>query len=500
MTFGGWMGVDASEETSPSGDYWGGSKDGGAKSDAAGANPDFPYAITSKSGGNPTSEAIANYNSTTATQFSVPCRGAYLQFEPAVDGTIEVNILQNGVLNNDDSKNPYKASTGRLVYIVDEFGAVVTPNAYGMTANVKNPGVSDSEYKQSVWEEAVKGIGKDISYINGDHGKGKVEEVIPYKQGYAILTKGPTYYEFDVKAGKKYYVFGNGTKNGFYGFQFRKDDQFTATSISIDTESGATIVNNGQNDITMAQAQSEFNNKAVVIDQYDRNFKSGIWQPLVLPYSMNDIQVKSIFGDNVDILYVDDVQGSTVKMSHHFYKTIVAGKSCLIKPSKDVTSLATTNVEKDGVKYPYVTFSNANITGYSDYTTDKMGTGYTWSPSYEPQQVVGGDYYISTNSGNFTCLADGKKSTLKGCRAFLKVVEPSKAKALGVEISEFDDIEEEDNNIATEIEGIIVDDNGNMDVIMKNDKVYDLNGRVVNADALTKGNIYIHNGKKFIAQ
>ena len=513
MTFGGWRGVNGTDETyynsgskrdegteyNGGRDYWGGKGDAG-KTDAAGASPDYPYAVTSKSGGNPISETIGKgYNPTNATQFSVPCRGAYLMYEPSVDGVLTVNILQNGVL---DAKDFSKASPGRLVYIVDEFGHVVTPTAYGMASDVRNWKIGDKAdngnlLTEAIYKDALSKLGlTESDYTSGTHAPGNVESVIPYNQGYAVLRKGPSFYTFDVKAGKKYYIFGNGTKNGFYGFKFVKSNSFSATDVTISTESGVSKVNDGA-DLTMNDAIAKYNDKPVVIKEYDRNFTADMWTPLVLPYSMNDIQVKAIFGDGVDILYVDDVQGQTIKMSHHFYKTIVAGKSCLIKPSKAVMSLATTAVEKDGVKYPYVTFSNAGITGYSDYTTGKQETNFTWSPSYDPQNVTGGDYYISTKDGNFTKLADGKNSKLKGCRAFLKKTNPeAEPVALSVKMSSFMD----DEDVPTEIEMVIVDENTDeITVVTKDDIIYNLVGQPVNRSSMKSGEVYIVNGKKFVA-
>lgn len=440
--------------------------------------------------------------------FNVPCSGSYLVFNPATTGTVMVHIFQNGAFDS----GVYRPQ--RRVFVMDEEGNFVQSTASIANANGKptggikpvssymwdlNPKGKDTaptidqvrnhfknlptdfdmtpeKFQNNIYEsDLTKDVAPNDAY----------DEKVPGSNGWSVLADSPVTYTFSVKPGKTYYLYNFGSKIGFYGFSFDEDE----TEPTVDE---VTFNDNQTNTITATAAGH------VAKVTINRSMKAGVWTTCVLPFSLNVHQVDAIFGDTyksgsengTQILYFDRVEGNKVYFVRHAYNTIVAGKPFLIKPTKEVTSINTADVEE----YPYVTIENTNPTDWC------AGNDYTWASSYSNDMTVKeGDGFISNKDGSFKNFV-GPSGTLKGFRGYLKRTETQTgAKPIMLQVVNSSNVDG-NNGETTGIEDLIIDADGQL--MPTNGKVYNINGQLVSEDAnsfqsLPSG-IYIINGKKYI--
>lgn len=192
----------------------------------------------------------ADFNSYKGTikdkMFNVPCSGSFLEFNPATNGKVTVHIFQNGAFDS----GVYRPQ--RRVFVMDEAGNFVESEAHIETTSGKPTGgiQSLSSYK---WDLNPKGkdtaptIEEVRSHFKGmpdtfdmtaNAFKNDVYEsllstnLVPNaaagnrkgSHGWCVLADSPVTYTFNVKAGKTYYLYNFGSKIGFYGFSFDKDE------------------------------------------------------------------------------------------------------------------------------------------------------------------------------------------------------------------------------------------------------------------------------------
>lgn len=461
----------------------------------------------------------ADFKSYTGTikdnMFNVPCSGSFLEFNPATNGKVTVHIFQNGAFDS----GVYRPQ--RRVFVMDEAGNFVESEAHIETTSGKPTGGIQpiSSYK---WDLNPKGkdtaptIEEVRSHFNGipntfdmtaNAFKNDVyesllsTEIVPNaaagkgngSMGWSVLADSPVTYTFNVKAGKTYYLYNFGSKIGFYGFSFDKDE----TEPTVDEVSYA---DDQSNTITATAAGH------VAKVTVNRSMKKDVWTTCVLPFSLNRQQVDAIFGpaysaaseeakNGTQILYFDRVEGNKVFFVRHAYNTIVANKPFLIKPSKDVKNISTAPV----ADYPYVTIeATKNENGKpDDWCSDNR---YAWASSYSNDMTVKvGDGFISNNDGSFKNFV-GESGTLKGFRGYLKRLNTQAgAKPMMLQVVSSSNVDG-DNGETTGIEDLIIDADGQL--MPANGKVYNINGQLVSEDAnsfqsLPSG-IYIINGKKYI--
>lgn len=470
--------------------------------------------------------------------FYVPCSGAYLTVEPKTNGKVSVSVFQNGVF--DKSGGVYAYRPQRRVFVLDEAGKVVaseaTISATGgkltvadkkATDKLANPyditnypcnitglatgpattgGGKDSNPSPKV-EEVMKhfrgmtsfvmteaGFQNNVYESNIDNKDTWGESATPNKgaddnvmgsHGWSVLVDAAVTYTFDVKAGKTYYIYNYGSKLGFYGFSFDEAKGQPVTNYEFDEAAANTIELTKAGELATAKV--------------NRAMKAGVWTTCVLPFSLNKQQVDAIFGKTYDrytpngtqILYFDRVEGTKAIFVRHAYNNIVAGKPFLIKPTKDVASINTAEVEG----YPYVTIENTQPAEWC------KGNGYVWMASYSNDLTVKeGDCFISNNDGSFKNFI-GDPGTLKGFRGYLKNIGTngvSEAKKLTVGMG---------SNVTTDetsaIDGILIDGDMPADSVTAADgKVYNLNGQVVATSyrqfQALPGGVYVVNGKKVV--
>lgn len=443
--------------------------------------------------------------------FNVPCSGSFLVFNPKTNGKVTAHIFQNGVFDTSGGKYSYRPQ--RRVFVMDEAGNFVTSTAHIESTNGKPTG-GEYDLTKYGWdlngnkaptetEVASHFDGLESFVMTQDGFKNNVypsslsDDIMPNNKaitnhpndksahGWCVLADSPVTYTFKVKAGKTYYLYNFGSKIGFYGFSFDEGE----TKPTVDEVSYA-------DDKTNTIKETEAGHVAKVT--VNRSMKAGIWTTCVLPFSLNKEQVDAIFGETysatapqgTQILYFDRVEGNKVYFVRHAYNTIVAGKPFLIKPTKEVTSINTADVEE----YPYVTIENTNPTDWC------AGNDYTWASSYSNDMTVKeGDGFISNKDGSFKNFV-GPSGTLKGFRGYLKRTETQTgAKPIMLQVVNSSNVDGY-NGETTGIEDLIIDADGQL--MPANGKVYNINGQLVSEDAnsfqsLPSG-IYIINGKKYI--
>lgn len=456
----------------------------------------------------------ADFKSYTGTikdkMFNVPCSGSFLEFNPATNGKVTVNIFQNGAFDS----GVYRPQ--RRVFVMDEAGNFVESEAHIETTSGKPTGgiQSLSSYK---WDLNPKGkdtaptIEEVRSHFKGmpttfdmtpEGFKNNVYEsllstgIVPNAAagkgngslGWSVLADSPVTYTFNVKAGKTYYLYNFGSKIGFYGFSFDEGE----TKPKVDP------VNYNADDANANNVVEKTAEGHVAQVKIVRKMVANRWTTCVLPFSLNRQQVDAIFGpaysatakEGTQILYFDHVEGSKAYFVRHAYNTIVAGKPFLIKPTKNVESINT----KDVKDYPYVTIENIEPAKWCE----SKSNGYVWTSSYNTMNIAKNDYFIGASDGKFKAYS-ANSGTVKGFRGFLKADHSAGAKPTMLSIST-SSITDGNDGETTGIEDLIITTDG--ELMPANSRVYNINGQLVSEDASSfqslPSGIYIINGKKYI--
>ena len=449
--------------------------------------------------------------------FNVPCSGSFLVFNPKTNGKVTAHIFQNGAFDAKTEKNgtkTYQYRPQRRVFIMDEAGNFVTSTAHIESTNGKptggvydltkygwdlNGGKAPTEAEIASHFDGLESfvMTKD-GFKNNVYPSALSADIMPNNNaitnhpgdksahGWCVLADSPVTYTFNVKAGKTYYLYNFGSKIGFYGFSFDKDE----------TEPTVDQVNYNADDATANNEVVKTAEGHVAQVKIARKMVANRWTTCVLPFSLNVHQVDAIFGDTyksgsengTQILYFDHIEGNKAYFVRHAYNTIVAGKPFLIKPTKDVESINTADV----TDYPYVTIENTKPDDWCE------SNGYVWTSSYNKMNIVKNDYFIGASDGNFKAYA-AASGTVKGFRGFLKANLPEGAKPAMLSIST-SSITDGNDGETTGIEDLIINADG--ELIPANCRVYNINGQLVSEDAnsfqsLPSG-IYIINGKKYI--
>ena len=216
----------------------------------------------------------------------------------------------------------------------------------------------------------------------------------------------------------------------------------------------------------------------------NRTFRSGKWYSVVLPFSVSQKQMKSVFGNEVKVLHYNDVTGTTLNLFKHFYQMIVGGTPVLVKPSVDVNNPVFNNVTLTSKEVVAIENSGFKCTG-------------SWNDVDFPEY----SYFINAKTSKFNQfdpnVAGGKKPHAGAFRTWIIAASgnPSEAKQLTMHINGI-----EDNDETTAIWNAVIGNDDNAEVASKG--IYSLSGQKMNVTdihSLSKG-IYIVNGKKYIVK
>ena len=295
--------------------------------------------------------------------------------------------------------------------------------------------------------------------------------------GYMLISEGYVTYEFPVKAGKTYYLFASRTKLALSGFCFDKDADYKTENLQNVTLYG------DKDNATTIEGLTVGNQYKVTLN---RTFGANKWYSVVLPFSVSQKQMKSVFGDGVKVLHYSDVTGTDLNLFEHFYQMIVGGTPVLVKPSQEEVT--------NPVFY--------NVTLTSKKVVDIENTGFKCTGSWNNVDFPEYSYFIDAKDNTFylydpTKVAQGTKAPHAGAfRSWIisTSTNPSEAKQLTMHINGI-----EEQGETTAIWNAI---SGNDDAEVATKGIYSLSGQKMNAAdtrSLPKG-IYIVNGKKFIVK
>ena len=446
--------------------------------------------------------------------FGLPAKGCFYKFEPEVNGSLTVFVEQQGAMVK--SKGDLNASNVRKrpVYFLDETGKSIKAD-YAYTSSKINkadweninitPDGAGKEYEymtklKAYYQGIIDGTNTTFTNINSAVAEAdkraklelgtSIQPVIVLnekcneaileedanndKTGYMTISEGYVTYRFSVKAGKTYYLFASGTKLALSGFKFKQDESYDTNVKNV------TLKGNVDNASTIS-GLTEDNQYNVTLN---RSFGKNKWYAVVLPFSVSQKQMKDVFGNEVKILHYDNVEGTTLNLTEHFYKMVVGGTPVFVKPSKD------------DVKDPV--FKNVTLTSKDVVAIES--SGFKCTGSWDNEDFPAYSYFINAIDNKFylydpTQVAAGKKPHAGAFRAWIISTSDNQAGAaqLNMRINGI-----EDNDETTAIWNAISADDDNSEVGSKD--IYSLSGQKMNTTdtrSLPKG-MYIVNGKKFI--
>lgn len=460
--------------------------------------------------------------------FALPAVGSFFKFEPEANGKLTVFVEQQGAIHNTGRKLEAGKVRKRPIYFLDETGKSIKADFAYTSSKVNNtdwetirktPNIADDtfytkdymdkleKYYQNIIDgnnqnftnfnsavtEAEKHakltLGTSIQPIivlheacNADILKGdgmsmsETGDTFYDKTGYMLISEGYVTYTFPVEAGKTYYLFASRTKLALSGFCFDKDATYDTNVTTVTLDGNA----NNTDAINKLEVGKQYN-----VTLNNRTFRSGRWYSVVLPFSVSQKQMKSVFGDGVKVLHYSDVTGTDLNLFEHFYQMIVGGTPVLVKPSQEVTNPV---------------FNNVTLT--SKEVVDIVNTGFKCTGSWNNVDFPAYSYFIDAKTNSFYLYDPTKVETnteKPHAGAFRSWIistskNPSEAKQLTMHINGI-----EEQGETTAIWNAI---SGNDDAEVASKGIYSLSGQKMNAadtSSLPKG-IYIVNGKKFIVK
>ena len=460
--------------------------------------------------------------------FALPAVGSFFKFEPEANGKLTVFVEQQGAIHNVSGTLHKDVVRKRPVYFLDETGKSI-PAKFAYTSSkvnnadwteIQNTNNKDGdtfytkEYMDKLekyYQNIIDGNNQNFTNFNSavaDADKRKaltlgtsIQPIIVLHEacnadilkgdgmsmsetgdtnydhtGYMLISEGYVTYEFPVKAGKTYYLFASRTKLALSGFCFDKDADYKTENLQNVTLEG------DKDNATTIEGLTVGKQYNVTLN--NRTFRSGRWYSVVLPFSVSQKQMKSVFGDGVKVLHYSDVTGTDLNLFEHFYQMIVGGTPVLMKPAKDV---------------PNPVFKNVTLT--SQKVVDIENTGFKCTGSWDNVDFPAYSYFIDAKTNSFYQYDPTKveTNTVKphagAFRSWIIASEnASTAKQLTMHINGI-----EEQGETTAIWNAI---SGNNDAEVATKGIYSLSGQKMNAadtSSLPKG-IYIVNGKKFIVK
>lgn len=456
--------------------------------------------------------------------FALPAVGSFFKFEPDANGKLTVFVEQQGAIHNTNKELVPDVVRKRPVYFLDETGKSI-PAKFAYTSSkvneadwteIQNTNNKDGDTfytkkymdkLEKYYQNIIDGNNQNFTNFNSavaDADKRKaltlgtsIQPIIVLHEecnadilkgdgmsetgdtnydhtGYMLISEGYVTYEFPVKAGKTYYLFASRTKLALSGFCFDKDPSYAATDVTLegDKDNATTI-----EDLTVGKQYNVTLN---------RSFGAKKWYSVVLPFSVSQKQMKSVFGDGVKVLHYSDVTGTDLNLFEHFYQMIVGGTPVLVKPSQEevtnpvfynvtLTSQKVVDIENTGFKCTG-SWDNVDFPEYSYFIDAKTNSFYQYDPTKVETNTV------KPHAGAFRSWIISTSTN------------PSEAKQLTMHINGI-----EEQGETTAIWNAI---SGNDDAEDASKGIYSLSGQKMNAadtSSLPKG-IYIVNGKKFIVK
>ncbi|GEM_PF-2141811 len=533
MTYGGWSNYYLANPTKGTYalDSW-----KVAKMDSTGTNNRIYAGFPDYTGGgqNAKHENVyrntGNYLPSAPSTWDVPCRGAYLKFEPMSNGRLNVYVLQNGCCqysgNPDDIEpNVDGTYTAKVkwtpYYLIDETGkpvdftaengvasnAIATEDEENYEPGANTKGIYRVDYVEKIGSKTVQWDFSDMgSDAKGNedlttkrqkfiidhwdsHKKGDAEEVFTDDDGaHQIISKAYVRYTFDVQAGKTYFLFSNVSKIGLCGFSYVEDEHQSTLPVRL-PEAG---------EATPTAYTGTFVNVKV-----PNNYTKGKWSSICLPFSMNEGQFKRTFGSRAHVIAFDDLRNDSVLFTRHYYQFIVAGRPYFIYPDTTLSNGFTVDTVYMGKQatpadYYLTAPGNAYYTAKGLLSTQLLNKGSLVVVGSNGNQDGGGKLYtigsVPAHLSAYHAYIDytGSASST-GAKAFYTTYDGKEHGHIG------------DEDTTTDIDGITelsTGDNKKADASVRDNRVYNLSGQCVgeSPEALSRlpQGIYIVNGMKVV--
>lgn len=491
-------------------------------------------------GGTQDSTYQVNYN-----PWTLPSRGAYAKFEPTYPGVLNIHVLQEA---------------NKVYYIADEYGRLVKNNVFtksgtGQTVKQNVAGHFYIDQKDNVKYSFDVYPGKTYYLFSKDAGMGVAGfNFEPYvyrkynalseaeKAGFsgekakseyelarrdvgiktATMTAGPT---FDFLKDNNVVEYTNQTAEYHGGTQTNLDknngdqitkivnDQPVADMVEYDAipKTKVATFNSNEDDVPY------YDNKAVHVTLM-RSFKKNTWQTIVLPFSMNNLELQTVFGDDVKVVLLRDVQlldkkndgKTTAYFIYHMNQDILAGYPYLIYPSQDVDTVGV-NVYLDPEK---ITANPITISGKGQNTVTYVKDNTPEDPTKRNYNGIGEYKFVANYTDNTEVpqwsyvMSKGKLTRVPeaGLKApaFMGYLQyggdAQGAARLRITSSFMGDDADNLNDSTVDIEELLLQSG----IVGAKTDVYSINGQMIrkhtdNLQGLKKG-LYIVNGKKYFVK
>ena len=353
----------------------------------------------------------ADGKTTVSHPYTLPVRGSFMTFEPTMNGTLSIYILQNGAWNTNksgtykdpDGEGTITYSTGDIVPGEFRPHAFHVVNQRGLTVQEFSPKYS-VETKQTVNSQYYCMFKNDPDYNKDDYddphnvarwkefaeymspaeqkrchdnwkGDGGAQKIIELDNGsFLAIEKGIAKYTFHVTGNETYYFFSNFSKMGFAGASFLPDESqpqekvdgkistlelsdVTAYNKITATENGTIGSTNLKNYTYSINGEEIAPVAGVSIPQFysiklNRTFKKNQWTTLTLPFNLTEEEVQRIFGAGTQLIQLNNgtINGNAARLEfiYHEIQNVLPGHPYLIKPTlTDITNDANVTVTKD---------------------------------------------------------------------------------------------------------------------------------------------------------
>lgn len=419
------------------------------------AAPARVNALVEKAYGNDQKQNDTQYasNSGNNTEFDTPVSGSFIRIS-AMQNTYVVAHVIPGNTSVSSNATPHSGAT---VYVLDETG---------------NPIPSSSS------DPNASRLGYIAAMVNG----GRAQNGGVASQDKTIRI------DFVANAGKEYFICA-------------KDASISLARLEVhdwryNPARGETLALTDNTNNSTAIATAYDAGKYYMDATLTRTFAAGKWASLVLPFSLNEQKFKEVFGQNAKCIHFTDVdkEKNIVKLTHHYYNMIVAGRPVFIYTPEQVVN----------PQFNDITLQTKDV---KNTTTT---SGFTFHASYDGTQMKWNDLYMNNaNAIKYVSNDKSKQLTYPGMRSFIQSpnnYDPSDVRAgsAGAKAVLLSFLDDDYQDIPTGIEELISAELGeDVVVVTKTTKIYDLLGNVMgegsDINSLPAG-IYIVNGKKYIVK
>ena len=317
---------------------------------------------------------------TVSYPYTLPVRGSFMTFEPTMNGTLTIYILQNGAWNTNNNGGTYEqVGDGSITY---EKGDIIPgqfrPHAFqvvnqrGLTVQEFSPNYSvstkqkvdsryycmfqgDEDYNQTKynnpynvakWTEFADYMSTEEqkrAHDSWNSGPLGAQKIIELDNGsFLAVQKGIVKYTFHVTGNETYYFFSNFSKMGFSGANFVPDvsqpqetvegkistldlSDVTAYNKITPTPTGSNIEGTNLKNYTYKIGEIDIAPVAgVYIPQFysiklTRTFKPNQWTTLSLPFNLTQTEVEQIFGKGTQIIVFDKAVTTTARIYLTFF-------------------------------------------------------------------------------------------------------------------------------------------------------------------------------------